>query len=179
MPKTLSITMGNSSDTSGARALSTSLPSPVPLIDLQRALEALEAAVAEDTTELVTDALAPLMARVSALESRSRPSIGAGVPIRDAMVRHASKTPPRAPQPSKVVLPTRLTVKSLVGFLERNGFEVDNRRDEGGGIWVPSTVRFNPIVDALSEYGVQVVERDKRRRKTGKWFEIDTRKILE
>lgn len=135
------------------------------LPELEAALGELESAALHSFRTSLDERLKPVSERISSLESQ-RATGG-----RSAKRIEADST---SPTYEEIELPARLSLSSLVRYLEERQFVVENNRgSSGGSLWVVWDRRFAPIAEALVERGVSVREKSDRRRRTGRFYLLD------
>lgn len=77
-------------------------------------------------------------------------------------------------------IPENPNLHDVIQFLMRQGFEVDNKRPQGGGLWVYSDkADFAKAASALKAAGIGVrFHPEGRKRRPGPQYEIDPFKVL-
>jgi hypothetical protein len=181
-PKKSNRMTAKASSQSNAKAAGAVAPSLTPLVSLaslDAAIAQLASAAVEDISVAVAELVGPLTSRISALEARPSSALGAGRATQRSLDLQAPVGRPKAARSSLDPLPVKLTLASLLRYLEKNEFTVVNNRGNSGALWVKHEPRFKAVAAALDERGVSVMLKDDRKRHPGKWFMVDVQNALE
>jgi len=97
-------------------------------------------------------------------------------PPRTVSVSESFSTSPALPS-----LPNPITLAGLISYLATLGFEVDNKRGLGGGLWVyRSRAEFGRVAEHLERSGVRLrFYPEGRKNWSGEQWEIDPKRKLD
>lgn len=151
---------------------------------LEQRIEALK--VKLSATEAIRNQVTDAKTQVERLQKELASALARGTPPAESAGTSRGPTPPpHRPGPGRGArdsdkIPSDPTLDDVITFLKRHGFNVDNKRPLGGGLWVyADSAEFEATKKALQSAGVEVRYYPRGRRlKPDPQFEIDPAKVL-